>query len=89
MTHTPHRLVDDFPEHRETIHDLRRSDAHFARLVAEYEEVNDAIHLSEINARPLEDLEEMLKRKERAALKDAIYAMLTRAALGEVPRAEA
>ncbi|ETW12591.1 hypothetical protein ATO8_11254 [Roseivivax marinus] len=81
MTHTPHRLAEDFPDHSADIAALRRSDAHFARLAEEYDQINDDIHLSEINVQPLEDMEEVLKRKERAKLKDAIYAMLTRARL--------
>ncbi|ETX15650.1 hypothetical protein OCH239_14520 [Roseivivax halodurans JCM 10272] len=79
MSHTPHRLADDFPEFRARIAELRESDRHFARLAEDYEAVNDEIHLSEINVHPLEDLAEVLKRKERGALKDAIYAMLSRA----------
>ncbi|ETX29270.1 YdcH family protein [Roseivivax isoporae] len=79
MTRTPHRLADDFPGHRERLADLRRTDAHLARLAAEYDALNERIHLSEINVMPLEDLEEVQCRKERAALKDAIYATLTRA----------
>ena len=79
MSHTPHRLADDFPEFRSRIAELRENDRHFARLAEDYEAVNDEIHLSETNVHPLEDMAEVLKRKERAALKDAIYAMLNRA----------
>ncbi|SFE63207.1 YdcH family protein [Roseivivax sediminis] len=88
MTHTPHRLAEEFPAFRETIAELRRSDAHFAKIAAEYEAVNDEIHLAESNVHPMEDLQEVHKRKERAALKDAIYAMLTREGLKEEARSE-
>jgi len=32
MTHTPHELAEEFPDHAQKIHELKVSDAHFARL---------------------------------------------------------
>ncbi len=32
-----HQLAVDFPEFKEQIHDLKSSDAHFAKLFDEYE----------------------------------------------------
>ena len=32
MSHTPHELHAEFPEHEARIHELKESDAHFAKL---------------------------------------------------------
>ena len=47
MTHTPHELHEEFPEHAEAISRLKQSDAHFARLAEEYHEINRAVHRAE------------------------------------------
>jgi uncharacterized protein YdcH (DUF465 family) len=80
MSHTPHELADDFPEHAGLISDMKLSDAHFARMVERYHEINRAVHRAETNVEPLSDTAETDLRKERARLKDEIYALLTRAA---------
>lgn len=76
MSHTPHELHDDFPEHADRITELKTSDAHFARLADEYHELNRAVHRAEINVEPVEALVEQEMRKKRAALKDELYQML-------------
>ncbi|WP_127089807.1 YdcH family protein [Aquabacter cavernae] len=78
MSHTPHQLAADFPELAGKIHDLRQSDAHFARLAAEYDAVNEVVHKAETNLAPLDDLELEAKRKERVRLKDELFALLSR-----------
>lgn len=77
MSHTPHELAEEFPEHVDRIRDLKSSDGHFARLFDEYHEVNRAVHRAETKVEPTGDmhLEEM--RKSRMRLKDEIYGMLT------------
>ena len=44
MSHVPHELADEFPDQIERIQARKASDAHFARLVEEYHDVNRAIH---------------------------------------------
>jgi uncharacterized protein len=79
LSHTPHELHEEFPEHAEAITALKTSDAHFAKLAEEYHEVNRAIHRSETRVDTLsEEAEEALRRK-RMALKDELYAMLSKA----------
>ncbi|MDX1711489.1 MAG: YdcH family protein [Rhodovibrionaceae bacterium] len=78
MTHTPHELAADFPEHRDKIHDLKESDAHFARLADEYHRVNRAIHRAETGVEPVSDEAERDMRKRRMSLKDEIAARLKR-----------
>jgi uncharacterized protein YdcH (DUF465 family) len=77
MSHTPHELAEEFPQHVEKISALKTSNAHFARLFDAYHEVNRAIHSAETNVHPVEQLAEVDMRKERARLKDEIWAMLS------------
>jgi uncharacterized protein YdcH (DUF465 family) len=80
MTNTPHELAADFPEHAERIHDLKGSDPHFARLMAEYHEVNGQVHRAETLVEPISEEAETGLRKRRAALKDELYRMIRAAA---------
>lgn len=80
MSNTPHELAEEFPEHVATMHDLKISDAHFAKLFEEYHEVNRAIHRAETNVEPVGDTHMETMRKTRMALKDKIYGMLSKAA---------
>lgn len=77
MTHTPHELAEEFPEHVDRIHKLKVSNAHFQKLFDEYHEINRAVHRAETDIEPTDDfhLEDM--RKKRLHLKDEIYGMLT------------
>lgn len=79
MTHTPHELAEEFPDKAAQIRELKASDPHFARLADRYHEVNRAVHRAEANVEPMDDLAETELRKTRAALKDEIYGLLTRA----------
>ncbi|WP_425072668.1 YdcH family protein [Sagittula sp. S175] len=76
MSHVPHQLAEDFPEFADKIRDLKGSDAHFAKLADAYSEVNEKVAKAETNVSPMEQLAEDQLRKERAALKDEIYALL-------------
>ncbi len=77
MTHTPHELHEEFPEHADRIHELKLSDAHFARLSEAYHEINRAVHRAETLVEPVEELTEVEMRKKRAHLKDELYRLLT------------
>lgn len=76
MSHTPHELHDEFPEHAERISQLKQVNAHFARLADDYHDINRAVHRAELNIEPVEGLAEMDMRKKRVALKDELYRML-------------
>lgn len=79
MSHVPHELAEEFPEAAQRIHDLKASNAHFARLADEYHEVNRQVHRIETRVEPAsEEVEQDLRRK-RLALKDEIAAMLSAA----------
>ena len=79
MSHVPHELAEEFPEHIDTMHRLKTEDAHFAKLFDAYHEVNRAIHRAETNIEPTDDAHMEDMRKQRMQLKDEIYGMLTAA----------
>ncbi len=79
MSHTPHELLADLPEHSDTIVKLKSEDPHFARLYDEYHEINRQVHRSEAQIEPTSDLTEVEMRKKRAALKDQLWHRITAA----------
>jgi uncharacterized protein YdcH (DUF465 family) len=76
MTHTPHEIGEEFPEHRAKIHALKVSDVHFAKMMEDYHELNRAIHRAEIEVEPVSDDTMELMKKKRLALKDEIASLL-------------
>jgi uncharacterized protein YdcH (DUF465 family) len=76
MSHVPHELAEEFPDQTDRIHDLKMSNAHFARLADEYHEVNRAIHRAETRVEPISDEAEQDLRRKRLHLKDEIAGML-------------
>jgi uncharacterized protein YdcH (DUF465 family) len=79
MSNTPHTLQDEFPTQMDAIHALKVSNARFARLLEEYDELNDKVHRAETNVEPIEQLAEVELRKKRAFVKDEIARMLSAA----------
>jgi uncharacterized protein YdcH (DUF465 family) len=76
MTHTPHELLAEFPEHADAIHRLKAENAHFAKLFDEYHALNRSVHRAETNVEPVDEFSEHKMRKERMALKDALWALI-------------
>lgn len=76
MSHTPHELSEEFPDHAQKIHALRMSDRHFTRMTDEYHEVNRAVHRAETDVEPTSDDHMADLRKTRMRLKDQIAAAL-------------
>ena len=79
MSHTPHELAEDFPDDAEKIRTLKLENAHFAKLMESYHEINRQVHRAETNVSPIEQLAEVEIRKQRAALKDEIARILASA----------
>lgn len=77
MSHTPHELAEEFPQHVEKMSELKQSDAHFAALFDGYHELNRTIHRAETNVEPIETMAETDLRKQRALLKDQIWGYLS------------
>ncbi len=80
MSHTPHELAEEFPEHVQAMHDLKTSNAHFAGLFDRYHEVNRAVHRAETDIEPTDDAHMTELRRQRMALKDKIWGILSKAA---------
>lgn len=76
MSHTPHELAEEFPEHVELMHKLKADDAHFAKLFDAYHVVNRSIHRAETDVEPTDDFHMAEMRKARMTLKDQISAAL-------------
>lgn len=77
MTHTPHELAADFPEHAERIHHLKVTDGDFRVKMEAYHDLNRRVHRAETLVEPVSQDVETELRKRRAALKDALYRRLS------------
>lgn len=69
-------LLDELPEHRDTIQALRARNAHFARMFDEYHEINSRIQRIEADIEPASDFYLEDKKKRRLKLKDQLYQMI-------------
>lgn len=72
MSNTPHTLQEEFPGEIDKIHALKVNDAHFARLLQEYDAANDAVHRAETRVDVVSAAHESELRKTRSRLKDEI-----------------
>lgn len=71
-----HALTRDFPELKERIQGLRQSDQHFNRLNDEYNAADVEVTKAETGEQNLSDEHLETLKKQRALLKDKLYAML-------------
>lgn len=76
MSHTPHDLAEEFPDHHDAMRDLRRTNAHAARLMDEYTAINETLHRVDANLDPMSDVEALRLHKQRMTLKDEIARVL-------------
>lgn len=76
MTIHHHDLAAEFPEFKEEIHNLKTSNAHFSKLLEEYEEVDREIVRIEQDIEPTSDEYAETQKKKRIAMKDELYTML-------------
>lgn len=76
MTIDNHTLINEFPELKDRIHALKVSDSHFARLAAEYNDLDREVRRLEGEGSPKADetMEEL--KLKRLTLKDELYKML-------------
>ena len=76
MQHEHHGIIQEFPEYREEIHNLKMSNEHFRELFDEYHKLDREIFRVEnnIEARSETAFEELKKR--RLTLKDELFRML-------------
>jgi uncharacterized protein YdcH (DUF465 family) len=80
MSIEKHDLIHEFPEFRETIHELKTSDRHFARLFEAYHDTDHEVRRIEEGAETTDDVYLEDLKKKRLSLKDELYQMLKRAA---------
>lgn len=74
-----HDLLHELPEYREKIHHLKMNNAHFSKLFDEYDEIEHTVRRCETGVEVhADDYVEGLK-KQRLALKDALFGMLQKA----------
>jgi uncharacterized protein YdcH (DUF465 family) len=71
-----HPLSRDFPEHKQHITTLKASNAHFTKLMAEYEVMDKEIVRVEQGLEYKDDLELDGLKMKRVQLKDELYNML-------------
>ena len=64
------------PADLDKLHALKVSNAHFARLLDEYDTVNDKVHRAESRIDLMSDADEEGLRRQRSHLKDEIARML-------------
>lgn len=76
MSHVPNELAEVFPHAVERMHELKQTDAHFARLFDGYHELNREIHRIETDITPASDEVTEALKKKRLSLLDQIRDML-------------
>ena len=78
MSHVPHELHEEFPQHAALLHELKVSDAHFQKLSDRYHEINREIHRIEAEVTPASDqvLEDL--KKQRLVLLDDVAKVLAK-----------
>ena len=71
-----HPLIEEFPEYKEQMHDLKLTNAYFRRLAHEYEGIDKSVVRAEQGIETVNDDYLAEIKKERLHLKDLIYQML-------------
>lgn len=76
MQNEKHDLLHELPEHSDKIHELKQSDAHFAKLFDEYHTVNKEVIRIEQDIETTSDEYAEGVKKKRLHLKDELFKML-------------
>ena len=76
MALAKHDLLHEFPNNKESIHHLKTTNNHFAKLFEQYHELDHEVHRIETGAEtPTDEYLDEVKKK-RLKLKDSLYAMI-------------
>ncbi|MEM6278976.1 MAG: DUF465 domain-containing protein [Verrucomicrobiota bacterium] len=75
-----HPLLTEFPDHHDAIHQLKLENAHFRKLMDEYEATDKEVFRMEEGIETPEDKVLTEAKKKRLFLKDEIAAMLSQGA---------
>jgi uncharacterized protein YdcH (DUF465 family) len=76
MSHAPNTIAAIFPDKAEKVSHLKQSNAHFAHLVHQYEEVNALIQRAEAQLDTLADEALEHLKKERLRFTDELAKLL-------------
>jgi uncharacterized protein YdcH (DUF465 family) len=71
-----HDLAEDFPQHAARIHEMKVQDHHFARLYAEYDDLQHEIRNINAEIEPAGDERIEQLKGRRVHLKDEMYRLL-------------
>ncbi|KRT55265.1 YdcH family protein [endosymbiont of Ridgeia piscesae] len=71
-----HDIDHEFPEFHERLEAAKAADAEFAALVDKHDVLDDEIRELEERGQPIEDLDIEQMKKQRAQMKDEIFAKL-------------
>ena len=74
-----HSLVQEFPEYKDKIHDLKISDPEFAKLFEKYDDIDKEIYRIEMQIENTSDEYVENLKIRRVQLKDQLYTMLQQA----------
>ena len=80
MTLENHSLINEFPELRERIHQMKMSDTRFAKLFADYDQMEHLVHRIESGAEAATDERLEILKKQRLGLKDQLFTLLKKSA---------
>ena len=76
MLNEKHDLIHELPQHRETIHNLKMTDPHFAQLFEEYHEIDHEVHRIETGVENTSDEYLEGRKKQRLHLKDELFQLI-------------
>ncbi len=76
MSHVAHELPQKFPDKVDKIHDLKINNAHFAKLMDAYHELNHKIHRIEARGSDRSDAAMEELKKQRVQLLDELSVIL-------------
>ncbi|NLQ18392.1 DUF465 domain-containing protein [Marinomonas sp. M1K-6] len=68
-----HSLINEFPEFKEDIQELKAHDTHFKKLYDEYHHLTKEVERMEQEIIPSSTLQEEKLKKQRLQLKDTLY----------------
>ncbi|MDQ2064926.1 DUF465 domain-containing protein [Xinfangfangia sp. CPCC 101601] len=72
MSNTPHTLQEEFPGEGAKISALKAENPRFAKLLEQYDAVNDKVHRAETRLDLITEEAEEHLRRERSQIKDEI-----------------
>ncbi|MGL4767665.1 MAG: YdcH family protein [Formosimonas sp.] len=68
-----HALTVEFPELAQAVQTLKQTDAHFAKMLADHDDIDKQITQDEMGSKVINDHDLHALKQQRAKLKDALY----------------